>query len=131
MFRVPFTCAMSDADVALLASELDLTTHMHPKLLVSPVHPAFKRTDFSSGLFLEHGASEGHWVLEGRTWGNPPAWLVHDWHLRAAGAARRLDPAVTLPSRLSASTLADRTAPLGRDANKRLIRLVSHLLGSR
>ncbi|MGH2833940.1 MAG: hypothetical protein ACRDK2_14285 [Solirubrobacteraceae bacterium] len=131
LFRVLFTSAMSDADVALLTRELDLTTHMHPKLHNSPVHPGFTRIDFYSGLFLEHGTSEGHWVLEGRTWGNPLSWLVHDWHIRAAAAARELDPTVTVPDRPAAPMPEAPTAPLGRVANKRLTRLPSHILGPR
>jgi hypothetical protein len=46
--------------------------------------------DFWSGLFLERGGAEGEWVLEGRTWGHPPESVVHEWHVRAALAAREL-----------------------------------------
>ncbi len=131
LFRVPFASAMSDADVALLTRELDLTTDMHPKLHPSAVHPGFTRIDFYSGLFLEHGTSEGHWVLEARTWGNPPSWFIHDWHLRAAAAAHRLDPTVVSPGRASAATREEPSARLGRAAGRRRPRLASLLWGLR
>lgn len=58
LFRVPFASAMSDADIAVLTRELDLTTHMHPKLHDSPVRPGVTRVDFYSGLFLERDANK-------------------------------------------------------------------------
>ncbi|HEX5309067.1 MAG TPA: hypothetical protein VFW38_08300 [Solirubrobacteraceae bacterium] len=122
---------MSDADIAVLTRELDLTTHMHPKLHDSPVPPGLTRIDFYSGLFLERDANEGHWVLEGRTWGNPPSWFVHDWHIRAAAAARQLDPTVTIPDGVSAPAPVTPTVPLARDANKRVARPASHVPGLR
>jgi hypothetical protein len=100
LFAVPFVSAMSDADIAVLTRTLDLVTHMHPKLHDSPTSPGVMRLDFYSGLFLERGPDEGHWVLEGRTWGHPSPSIVHDWHLRAAAAAHRLDPTVAVPKRL-------------------------------
>ena len=101
LFAVPFANAMSDADIAILARALDLVTHMHPKLHHSPTSPGLVRLDLYSGLFLERGPAEGHWVLEGRTWGHPSPSIAHDWHLRAAAAARRLDPTVAVPERLT------------------------------
>jgi hypothetical protein len=97
LFAVPFASAMSDADIAVLVRTLDLVTHMHPKLHDSPTSPGVVRLDFDSGLFLKRGPAEGQWVLEGRTWGDPSPSIVHDWHLRAAVAAHRLDPAVAFP----------------------------------
>ena len=97
LFTVPFASAMSDGDIALLARMLDLTTHMHPKLHDSPTSPGVVRLDFYSGLFLKRGPAEGQWVLEGRTCGDPSPPIVHDWHLRAAAAAHRLDPVVAFP----------------------------------
>ena len=100
LFAVPFASTMSDADIAVLTRTLDLVTHMHPKLHDSPTSPGVMRLDFYSGLFLERGPDEGYWVLEGRTWGDPSPSIVHDWHLRAAAAAHRLDPTVAVPKRL-------------------------------
>lgn len=97
--HAPFTSHMSDADLARLARNLDLATGMHPKLPNSPTSPGVARLDFWSGLFLLRGATEGNWVLECRTWGDPPPSLVHDWHVRAAFAARQLDPTVEPPPR--------------------------------
>ena len=97
LFAVSFASAMSDADIAVLASTLGLVMHMHPKLHDSPTSPGVVRLDFYSGLFLKRGPVEGQWVLEGRTWGDPSPPFVHDWHLRAAAAAHRLDPAVAFP----------------------------------
>ncbi len=92
LFSIPFACPMSDADVALLARLLQMNTHMHPKLHGNPAGPGTALLDFDSGLFLRRGEGEGHWTLEGRTWGNPAAPTVHEWEIVAADVARRLDP---------------------------------------
>lgn len=130
LFQVPFASAMSDPDVALLARTLGLATHIHPKLQNSPVSPGVVRLDFDSGLFLERGPTEGRWVLEARTWGRPSAPIVHDWHLRTAAAAHRLDPTVAFPPRLKSSSPETPTDPLGRAANKRPARIGRHILRS-
>lgn len=91
---------MTDADIARLHSELDLVTYLTPKPGVSGASPGVVPLDFWSGLFLERGETEGEWALEGRTWGHPPESLVHDWHVRAALAAKELDPAVEIPKPL-------------------------------
>jgi hypothetical protein len=118
MFRVPFASAMSDADTAVLARSLELVTHMHPKLHDSPVSPGVVRLDFDSGLFLERGSSEGQWVLVGRTWGHPPPHDVHDWHLRAAAAAHRLDATVNPPGAPRARGARGTAAPPDRPTSK-------------
>ena len=59
MFQVPFRSAMSDADLAVLAHVLDLSTHMYPKMRPDPNSPGVARLDHFSGLFLERGADEG------------------------------------------------------------------------
>jgi hypothetical protein len=100
LFEVRFKSAMSDSDLAFLARSLDLVTHMHPKLRDTPTSPGVLRLDFESGLFLKRGSPDGQWLLEGRSWGHPPPWVAHRWHLRAAAAAQHLDPSVTLPARL-------------------------------
>jgi hypothetical protein len=129
LFQVPFASAMSDPDVALLARQLDLTTHMHPKLRRSPAGTV--RLDYYSGLFLERGAAEGEWLLEARTWGDPTPEKVHAWHVLAAGAARLLDPAVISPDRVTAVFVQYPMRPLGRAANKRLARTRRRILGLR
>ena len=52
MFQVPFRSAMSDADLAVLAHVLDLSTHMYPKMRPDPNSPGVARLDHFSGLFL-------------------------------------------------------------------------------
>ncbi|MDQ2894115.1 MAG: hypothetical protein M3Y09_00455 [Actinomycetota bacterium] len=119
---------MSDADLARLAGTLGLTTHMQTKPGVGQISPGLVRLDFHSGLFLLRGASEDEWILEGRTWGEPVRSTVHDWHIRAALAARQLDPTVKLPPRQSVAPLDTRTRPVGRAATRRLARLGRRLL---
>jgi hypothetical protein len=119
LFRVPFTSAMNDADVALLVRTLDLTTHMYPKPRRSPA-PGAVRLDHHSGLFLELGVAEHQWVLEARTWGHPAPESVHEWQVLAAGAAHLLDPNVVSPERLTTVPPESPTRPVGRAANKRL-----------
>ena len=98
MFSVPFSSTLSDQLVARLARTLNLATHLHPKLRDSPASPGVVRLDFDSGLFLMRGANEDEWVLEGRTWGDPPEQTVHEWHLGALVAAHQLDPTVAPPA---------------------------------
>jgi hypothetical protein len=119
LFQIPFASAMNDSDVALLVRTLDLTTHMYPKPRRSPA-PGAVRLDHSSGLFLELGAAEGQWVLEGRTWGHPAPETVHEWLVLAAGAAHLLDPTVPFPDRLTIVSPEHPMLPMGRAANKRL-----------
>ncbi len=114
---------MSDGDVALLRRTLGLTMHMHPKLRQSPTSPGLVRLDHHSGLFLDRGAGENDWVLEARTGGLPAALSIHEWHVLAAGAARLLDPTVTLPERLATVSPEYPMRPPGRAANKRSARI--------
>lgn len=97
LFSIPFTSSMTDLDLARLRRELDLVTYLSSKPGVSGASPGLVPLDFWSGLFLERGAGEGEWGLEARTWGDPPAPLVHEWQVRAALAARQLDPTVQVP----------------------------------
>ncbi|MEO8968380.1 MAG: hypothetical protein ABI427_12625 [Solirubrobacteraceae bacterium] len=135
LFAIPFASAMTDHDIALLARILDLATNVHPNLRGSPASPGVARLDFDSGLFLRHDATEGRWVLEARTWGNPPAWIVHDWHVQAAAAAHQLDPTVATPPRLPATTPSPAASSerlpltLGRTTNKRLAWINLHIPG--
>ena len=129
LFEVPFTSAMSDADLAVLARVLDVSTHMQQKLRPDPNSPGVARLDHFSGLFLERGADEGRWVLEARTWGDPAPRSVHEWHVLAAQAARQLDARVKLPARLPDVQPATPNRPLGRAANKRLASIRRRLVG--
>jgi hypothetical protein len=99
LFEVPFACAMSELELALLERALDLSIRMHAKMHPRPDSPGLVRLDHYSGLFLERGAAEGQWMLQARTWGHPAPQSVHGWHVVAAGAAHQLDPTVTLPER--------------------------------
>lgn len=112
LFTVGFESAMTDSDVARLASELDLWSHMDTKLHRSPTSPGVARLDHFSGLFLERGDRDGTWVLEARTWGRPAPTIVHGWHLDAANAARQLDAKVQWPAPL-ARTGAELADPAG------------------
>jgi hypothetical protein len=129
LFEVPFATAMRDRDLALLARTLDMSTRMHPVVLPRHDTPGLARLDHYSGLFLKHGVVEGEWSLEARTWGHPPAQSVHEWHVLAAGAARQLDPNVSLPERVHANPLEIPDVPVGRAANKRLSRIRRRLAG--
>jgi hypothetical protein len=130
LFSVPFKSRMADDDLARLHSSLDLATYMAPKVGVGgAASPGVVPLDFWSGLFLERGAGEAEWVLEGRTWGNPHDAAIHEWHIRAALAARELDPSVEIPVRSQAPSADSPSRPLGRAANKRLARLGRRLIG--
>jgi hypothetical protein len=134
LFEVPFATALTDLDLALLARTLDLSLRNPP--MTGPRSaarrhdaPGFVRLDHYSGLFLRRGAVEGEWLLQARTWGHPAAQAVHGWHVLAAGAARELDPAVTVPRRLEPDVREIVDRPLGRAANKRLARFRRRLVG--
>lgn len=137
LFEVRFASAMSDDDLALLARRLDLATRIGPTIRSRPDTarrhdtPGFARLDHHSGLFLKRGAAEGEWLLQARTWGTPAGQSVHDWHVLAAGAARKLDPAATIPERLEPAAREIPDLPLGRAANKRLSRFRRRLVGLR
>jgi hypothetical protein len=128
LFEVPFASAMSDRDVALLVSVLELSTHLHPQTLPNDRTRGVARLDHSSGLFLTR-SSTAEWLLAARTWGHPTPQSVHEWHVLAAGAAHQLDPTVTLPERSIATLPAIPDHPVGRAANKRFSRIRRHLAG--
>jgi hypothetical protein len=129
LFEVPFTSAMSDSDLAVLARVLDLSTHMYPKMRPDPNSPGVARLDHFSGVFLERGADEGQWVLEARTWGQPAPQSAHEWHVLVAQAARQLDPRVTLPDRLPDLHRQTPDRPLGQAANRRLASVRRRIVG--
>lgn len=120
---------MSDADLAVLHHMLDLSTHIYPKMRPDPNSPGVARLDHFSGMFLERGADEGQWMLEGRTWGKPARRTVYEWHLLAAQAARQLDSAVELPEPMPDAHPTAPDRPLGQAANRRLARLRRRLVG--
>ena len=134
LFEVPFASAMSDNDLALLARRLNLLTRIEPTNrpgdgALRHDAPGFVRLDHYSGLFVKRGVVEGVWLLEARTWGHPAAQTVHEWLVLAAGAARELDPALTVPERLDPDVREVADRPLGRAANKRLARFRRRLVG--
>jgi hypothetical protein len=131
LFSVPFRSRMTDPDLARLHARLDLVTYVSPKPGVSGASPGVVPLDFWSGLFLERGAGETEWVLEGRTWGKPTEAAVREWHIRAALTARELDPAVEIPHRPQAQADKTRPLPVGPAANRRRARLGRRLLGLR
>ncbi len=131
LFEVPFASAMGDSDLALLARTLDLSTHMVQKMRPDPNSPGVARLDHFSGLFLERGETEGQWVFEARTWGNPAPETVHEWHLLAAGAAHQLDPTVKTPERLPGSQIELPDRPVGEVLNRPLAALRRRLAGLR
>jgi hypothetical protein len=128
LFEVPFTSAMSDSDLARLARVLDLVTHTQPKMRPDPNSPGFALLDRSSGLYLEHGADAGHWILEARTWGDPAPQSVHEWHVLSAQAAQQLDRRVTLPERFPNPHRETTDRPLGRAASGRVASLHRRLV---
>ena len=129
LFGVTFMSAMTEGDLLLLARGLDLSTGVR-----SAGHPreddlGFARLDYASGLFLKRTAVEGQWTLEAHTWAHPAAHTVHGWHVRAAGAAHQLDPAVALPDRLPEIVPEIPGRLVGHASNKRLSRLRRRLVG--
>ena len=92
LFAIAFRGAMDDQQVERLARRLSMTTHLHPKLVGAPAAAASAILDAHSLLLLRGGEREDVWVLEGRTWGEPPAQSVARWQALAHEAARALDP---------------------------------------
>ena len=129
LFEVPFNSEMTDADLACLRRVLDLSTHMHPKQRPDPTSPGVARLDHFSGLYLERGASAREWLFEARTWGDPAADSVHQWHLLAADAARELDPSVKRPERRPAPAVPIADRPVGEVLNRRFAAFRRHLVG--
>ena len=131
LFTVSFESELSDRDLAQLAGSLDLTAHAGAESgpLEQRLGPA--RLDHDSGLFLERDGGDGRWILEGRTWGRPGSRAVHGWHVMAAQAAHRLDPAVIAPERLAEAGSPTPDRPVGAAANKRLAHARRRLVGLR
>lgn len=129
LFEVPFASPMTDSDFALLARSLDLSTHMVQKMRPDPNSPGVARLDHFSGLFLERGETEGEWILEARTWGNPALESVHEWHVLAALAAHELDPGIKLPERLPRTDAEIPQYPVGWVQNRPLAAFRRRVVG--
>ena len=98
LFVVPFTSAMDSKASELLVSLLHLNLCLEPKLRWPAAKPGIARLDRDSALVLLHGEMEGSWILEGRTWGDPPQKFVDSWHLQAKDVAHQIDPSETFPA---------------------------------
>jgi hypothetical protein len=120
---------MGYAEAERLSRVLSMTMCMHPKLHNSPAALGVVSLDSRSGLFLARGEDEGEWVLECRTWGDPPTELVRHWHVLAAEAAHELDPAVSLPRYLAAPVPDGPVRHVGRAENKRYARFARRHMG--
>lgn len=129
LFEVRFTSSMTDAELGRLARWFDLSTSLHPKQHPDPTSPGVARLDHFSGVYLERGASEDEWVLEGRTWGHPAPESVHEWHVVATGAAHELDPTVTPPQPLAAVSTTTPTRLVGQVESRRMAGLRRRLVG--
>lgn len=129
LFEVPFRSAMTDADLARLARMFDLSTHIYSKLPSDPTSPGVARLDDFSGLYLQRGAVDTEWVLEARTWGQPAAESVHEWHVLAAAAAHQLDPAVAPLKRLPDRPHRIAEHPVGEVLNRRFASFRRRLVG--
>jgi hypothetical protein len=110
---------MGEHDSLRLGRLLDLSVRVHPKAQSPHETPGLARLDHHSGLFLTRRAHEGEWLLQARTWGQPAAQSVHDWHVLVAGAAHQLDPTVVVPKRRHAHAAEIGYEPLGKAASQR------------
>ena len=129
LFEVPFTSAMGDADLALLARLLDLSTHMYPKMRPDPTSPGVARLDHFSGLFLERGADQRPMGNAGPHLGKPcsPERPRMASARRPSGSPARRR--VTLPERLPDTHIQIADRPLAQAATKRLANIRRHLVG--
>jgi hypothetical protein len=119
LFEIDFTSAMTGSDLELLRRQLDMTTQVEHKLPAYPNTPAVARLDHSSGLFLERADGESQWLLQARTWGNPPAPTIHEWRVRTAQVVRQLDPETALPERVPSTQPEIPQRLVGRAGNRR------------
>jgi hypothetical protein len=129
LFTIPFASAMSDGDVSSLIRAADFPARVSTAKAPREERVGPARLDHHSGLFLMAGPSEGHWVLQARTWGHPGPQSVHRWNVMAAGAAHQLDPTVPLPERWPDAAPAVSATHVGSVSNKRLASFRRRLLG--
>lgn len=129
VFEIPLTSAMHGSDLELLRRQLAMTTHVEHKLPVDPNSPGHAQLDQDSGLLLERGPGQDRWLLQARTWGRPSPRTVHDWQVRVAQVARRLDPQVAPPARLPREPAAVPVRPVGHALNGRLAAARRRLTG--
>jgi hypothetical protein len=106
LFSVPFRSKMTDDESNRLRATLDLVMFISPKPGVSGASLGVVPLDFWSALYLDRGAGDDEWVLEGRTWGSPPERAVHDWYVRTALGAKEIDPSVEVPPPAGSKTPA-------------------------
>jgi hypothetical protein len=129
LFEVHFASAMTEDNLAVLSSRLGLTTRLAPQAGIGQGDGRFARLDNSSSLFLQRGTTEGTWILEGRTWGEPSPLNVHDWHVVTAYAAQLLDPTVRPPERQPATASSTPQRSVSASQNKRFSRIRRRLVG--
>jgi hypothetical protein len=130
LFRVEFTTAMDDADLARLSRALDLSTRLRSSMKLPEDSLGVARLNESSGLFLRRSATEGRWLLVGQSWGTPPPDLVHQWQISAAVGAQQLDATVVLAQPLPVVAGPEiRDITVGRAAQKQRGRIRRHLAG--
>jgi hypothetical protein len=129
LFTIPLASTMSDRDVSSLVLALDFDIRTAPPGSSPEARLVPARLDHDSGLFLVAGEGEGHWVLEARTWGHPDPASVHRWNVKAATAARQIDPTVELPQRLRDGAPAVSSGHVGRVENTRFAGLRRRLTG--
>jgi hypothetical protein len=129
LFEVHFASAMTEDNLSVLSSRLGLSTRLAPQTGIGQGDGRFARLDNSSSLFLQSDTTEGTWILEGRTWGDPSALNVHDWHVVTAYAAQLLDPTVRPPERqpTAASSIPQRSVSASQ--NRRFSGIRRRLVG--
>lgn len=94
LFSIPFHAEMTEPTKRLLEVELNLTMNWEPKVTSAVQAPGFARLDFASGLYLLPAGGDDAWVLECRTFQQPPSEVVHRWRATAGDVAHSIDPAV-------------------------------------
>lgn len=129
LFTIPLASTMDDRDVSSLVLALDFDIRSAPAGSPPEARLVPARLDHDSGLFLVAGEGQGQWVLEARTWGHPDAASVHRWNVRAATAARQIDPTVKLPERLPGGSPKVSSGHVGRVENTRFAGLRRRLTG--
>jgi hypothetical protein len=129
LFAIPLTSTMSERDVSSLVLALDFDTQSVAAGSPPEARLVSARLDHDSGLYLKAGEAGGRWVLEARTWGHPDAESVHRWNVSTATAARRIDPTVELPQRLTRGTPAVSDGHVGHVENTRFAGLRRRLTG--
>jgi hypothetical protein len=129
VFEIGFDSGMTGSELELLRRQLAMTTHVEHKLSVDPNSPAHAQLDRESSLLLEPGLAPDRWVLQARTWGSPSPRTVHDWQVRVAQVAQRLDRKVAVPTSVPGAPYGGPLRPVGRAANRRFAAARRRLMG--